>query len=356
MSKIRHENIVSLITVSEDPVSIMMEYCMFSFTSFQRIENFNSLDQLLQYLSTEDLFTYFPGILNFMARDIGKGLAYPHKNKEHKRDIKPGNIVVTNTHYAHETKHLAALFEKTPLICKLADFGEGRSEMAQNKTLLFNKTKRVERGTPTFMAPEILVDALKLTSVGIEQLKSIDNWALIMTIFVILNPDQEHPFFLDFQNDREKRVSDSASNLLKKYLKGKCFPTFSPSYLMQQSCYYQRLTSVFYELLNYEQNDRGTASKVVQLLGPKKLISYFPLSVSQATAVEKHDEKLIEGNFDFYSDYDLPNNDGTNSCSYLSLGIIDHFISDTYRKFDERKFVNDVPNIIEKFSKKFNPF
>ena len=42
-----------------------------------------------------------------------------------------------------------------------------------------NKTKFVERETPAFMALEISVDALKLTSVGIEQLKSIDNWALI---------------------------------------------------------------------------------------------------------------------------------------------------------------------------------
>ena len=65
---------------------------------------------------------------------------------------------------------------------------------------------------------------------------------------------------------------------------------------------------------------------------------------------------MIKENFDFYSDNDLPNNDGTNSCSYLSLGIIDHFISDTYRKFEERKFVNDVQNIIEEFPKKFNPF
>ena len=38
-----------------------------------------------------------------------------------------------------------------------------------------------------------------------------------MNIFVILYADQEHPFFLNFQNDREKGVSDSASNLLKKY-------------------------------------------------------------------------------------------------------------------------------------------
>ena len=48
--------------------------------------------------------------------------------------------------------------------------------MAQTKTLLSNKTKPVEKGTPTFMAPEISVDALKLTSVGIQQLKSIDNY------------------------------------------------------------------------------------------------------------------------------------------------------------------------------------
>ena len=44
----------------------------------------------------------------------------------------------------------------------------------------------------------------------------------------ILNPDQKHPFFLDFQNDREKGVSDSASNLLKKILKQKMFPYFQP--------------------------------------------------------------------------------------------------------------------------------
>ena len=112
MSKIRHENIVSLIAVSEDPVSIMMEHCVLSFTPFRWIEKFNSLDQLLQYLSTEDLFTYFPGILNFMARDIGKGLAYLHENNMVHRDIKPGNILVTNTHYAHETKHLRPCLKK----------------------------------------------------------------------------------------------------------------------------------------------------------------------------------------------------------------------------------------------------
>ena len=74
MSEICHQNIVSLVAVSEDPVSIMVEYCVISFTPFQRIEKFNSLNQFLQYLSIEDLFTYFLGILNFMASDLEKVL------------------------------------------------------------------------------------------------------------------------------------------------------------------------------------------------------------------------------------------------------------------------------------------
>ena len=46
-----------------------------------------------------------------------------------------------------------------PVICKLADFAERLSEIAQTKTLLANKTKPVERGTFSFMALEISVDA-----------------------------------------------------------------------------------------------------------------------------------------------------------------------------------------------------
>ena len=229
-----------------------------------------------------------------MASDIGKGLAYLHDSNMVHREIKPGNILATNTHSAHKIKYLASLFEKKLVIWKLVDFGEGQSKITQTKTILSTKIKLVERGTFAFMAPEISVDALKLTGLGIEQSTSVDNWALLLTIFVILNPDQEYPFSLDFQNHREEVVSDSASNLLKKYLKRKCFSTFSSSYLMQQSRYYQWLRSMFYELLNYKPNDKGIASEVVQLLKPTKLISYFPLSTSKATAVKEHNENLMK--------------------------------------------------------------
>ena len=80
--------------------------------------------------------------------------------------------------------------------------------MAQTKALLSNKIKLVEISF-AFMTSEISVDPLTLTSIGIEQLKSIDNWALIMTIFVILNPNQVLEFC-----EKNFRIRDHRQKLL----------------------------------------------------------------------------------------------------------------------------------------------
>ena len=40
----------------------------------------------------------------------------------------------------------------------------------------------------------------------------------------------------------------------------------------------------------------------------------------------------------------------------MSIGIIDNFISGTYRKFEERKFIKNIQNIIEEVPKKANLF
>ena len=50
---------------------------------------------------------------------------------------KLGNMHVTNTHYTHEAKYPVTLFEKGPVTSKLADFGKGRSELAQTKKITF---------------------------------------------------------------------------------------------------------------------------------------------------------------------------------------------------------------------------
>ena len=56
LSQIKHEDIIRLLGVCDDPVSIMTEYWYFSLGPFERNEQFNSLDQLLFFLHSEDYF------------------------------------------------------------------------------------------------------------------------------------------------------------------------------------------------------------------------------------------------------------------------------------------------------------
>ena len=50
LSQIKHENIIRLLGVCDDPVSIMTGYCYFSLKPFQCNEQFNSLDHLIHWI------------------------------------------------------------------------------------------------------------------------------------------------------------------------------------------------------------------------------------------------------------------------------------------------------------------
>ena len=67
--------------------------------------------------------------------------------------------------------------------------GEARSLVTRTCMVGKTKTKYLERGTAAFMAPEIMVEEYMLQTTGIDNLKRIDIWAAVMTLFVLLNPD-----------------------------------------------------------------------------------------------------------------------------------------------------------------------
>ena len=95
---------------------------------------------------------------------------------------------------------LKVAYEKTPIVCKLGDLGEARSQAAKTNIILQNSsTKDLNRGSQAFIAPEISIDREMLESACIDNLKSVDVWALLMTFFVILNPDQRFPFHLNIK-------------------------------------------------------------------------------------------------------------------------------------------------------------
>ena len=171
------------------------------------------------------------------ARDITEGLAFLHSQNIVHRDLKPGNVLVSNKHYLQpgiDQDQFKDLFCMDPVICKLTDFGESRSHQLQTSAIIHAQTAKVERGTKSFMAPEIICENRKLTPVTIEDMKAIDVWALGITLFSVLNPDLNYPYEIELKSlclpsDPELARSRFQS-LLQEKLKNEIKPECSKKY------------------------------------------------------------------------------------------------------------------------------
>ena len=83
------------------------------------------------------------------------------------------------------------MWENSPVVCKLADFGEGRSNIIQNQTILSSGAQELHRGPPAYMSPEILLPELRPNEAT---LKAADSWAYGMILFVLVNPSVGYPY------------------------------------------------------------------------------------------------------------------------------------------------------------------
>ena len=153
-----HPNIFAFKAVSVSPYALMTEYVSFSFLPFEDEKVVSSLADFLCHVNTHYSFTGFEHVVPAIAKDIAIGLNFLHKNDIVHRDLKPANILVSNKHYAHmQGEKLQSMWNTSPVVCKIADFGESRSRIIQTQTLLSSRVQKLMRGSPAFMSPAVLL-------------------------------------------------------------------------------------------------------------------------------------------------------------------------------------------------------
>ena len=155
-----HRNIVSFLGVCTSPTfAIMQEFAVFSFKCFGDETEVSTLGQFLQHADAAYDFDGFDHTAKMIANGIIEGVRYLHESEIVHGDLKPAKILVSNVQYANVSEEDFVKFwqSEDAIICKLTDFGESRSRLIQTQTLIKSKVTVLDRGSPAFMSPEILL-------------------------------------------------------------------------------------------------------------------------------------------------------------------------------------------------------
>ena len=194
LNQLHHPNIPQLLGLSDkDPIAMMLEYISFDLRPLGINRSVSSLDGLLTYFDNADFVGLEHTPLSIMA-GLVNGLAYLHENGIAHRDLKPQNVLVCNGND----------WLLNPVEVKLTDFGESRSLLIQTQTMIESVTNNTYRGTPCFMAPEILKRKHSTMSYfnasTFTDLKSMDIWSLSMVFHMLLSPDLNTPYEIDLKD------------------------------------------------------------------------------------------------------------------------------------------------------------
>jgi serine/threonine protein kinase len=186
MSKMHHPNIVQFLGYIDDPFTIVMEYI----PNKNLQENYGTL-----YKSTK---------LSIM-KDILKGLAYIHNRKPYSlihRDIKPTNIILTNSKVAKITDFgLSKFYSLTKTFSN-----NNLSNLDNNQNELYENDLTTDVGTLRFMAPEM------------KKKQTYDNKIDIYSCGVLLYELFENKKFIDKSQLNWCKTPKNIKNIILNYM------------------------------------------------------------------------------------------------------------------------------------------
>ena len=266
LNGLHHENIVRMYGICMNPLTIVMEYVVFDFNSFRHLRRgikVNTVDMFLseiaQMSKTED--NGFDHLIPTIAADVAKGLLHLHEHEIAHRDLKPMNILISNQHYSslQDRQQMKRIKAARPVVCKLADFGESRSQLLQTTGLNDPGTNQVFRGTIAFMAPEILLPEAMVPGrkLSLDDLKKVDIWALGLVFYCLINPATLCPY----ERDGYQHPIDII-NLQRQRKR----PSSDPEYQSKQSTVWASVRDAYHACTSHNSSERPRASEVVHLL------------------------------------------------------------------------------------------
>ena len=328
-----HENVVQIHGYSTTIHSMLLEYCCFSFQNIGiHHDPVYNMKEFVSTVHNLNKFSGFQHIQHHICKDILAGLDYLHDKQVVHRDLKPDNVLVSNTHYHGCSKEEVENWWSTkPIIAKLTDFGESRSVLIQTRKIVQTHTNNLYRGSAVYMAPEAFCSSEE-TGASLADMKNMDLWSLGMTLFHLIHPDVTHPYALEIQQS-----GNSPMNHIKTCIKNKQLPSGSLMYEDLRKGIWKPVVTIYEACVKFKAFQRVPVKDLRQQWANSN-IRIESLAVSQESISEETDKAYAQG---------LPvchdkNKNTSNACSFLSVIIGDRILSSKDHNSSLVEIANDV--------------
>ena len=96
--------------------------------------------------------------------------------------------------------------------------------------MLASKTNNVDRETVVYMAPELLLKEMALSTASIDDLRLADIWPLSMIFFTIIKPNLKSPYILEIRPQRGISSQGELKSLITYLVRGERYPMQDAKY------------------------------------------------------------------------------------------------------------------------------